>query len=44
MFLFGTEIDYVNEVFVPNLNEILNTKSACGCGESDPIDMEKVNG
>jgi len=45
MFLFGTEIDYVNEVFGSQF-EIRNpnTKSACGCGESIQFDMEKVNG
>ena len=44
MFLFGTEIDYVNEVFGSQF-EIRNpnTKSACGCGESIQFDMEKVN-
>ena len=45
MFLFGTEIDYVNEVFGSQF-EIRNpnTKSACGCGESIQFDMDKVNG
>ena len=45
MYLFGTEIDYVNEVFGSQFEiHNPNTKSACGCGESIQFDMEKVNG
>ena len=45
MFLFGTEIDYVNEVFGSQFEiNNPNTKSACGCGESIQFDMDKVNG
>ena len=45
MFLFGTEIDYVNEVFGSQFQiNNPNTKSACGCGESIQFDMDRVNG
>jgi len=45
MYLFGTEIDYVNEVFGSQFEiNNPNTKSACGCGESIQFDMDMING
>jgi iron-sulfur cluster assembly protein len=45
MYLFGTEIDYVNEVFGSQFEiHNPNTKSACGCGESIQFDMDRING
>ncbi len=43
MFLFGTEIDYVKQIFGSNF-EIRNpnAKSSCGCGVSVNFDMDKL--
>ena len=43
MFLFGTEIDYVKQIFGSNF-EIRNpnAKSSCGCGISVNFDMDKL--
>ena len=39
-YLFGTELDYVEEVFGAHFDiKNPNTKSACGCGESINFDM-----
>ena len=39
-YLFGTELDYVEEVFGSHFDiKNPNTKSACGCGESINFDM-----
>ena len=43
MFLFGTEIDYVSQIFGSNF-EIRNpnAKSSCGCGVSVNFDMDTL--
>jgi iron-sulfur cluster assembly protein len=43
MFLIGTEIDYVSQIFGSNF-EIRNpnAKSACGCGVSVNFDFDKL--
>ena len=39
-YLFGTELDYVEEVFGSHFDiKNPNTKSSCGCGESINFDM-----
>ena len=41
MFIIGTELDYVHEVFGSKFEiKNPNTKSACGCGESISFDKE----
>ena len=45
MYLLGTELDYVNEVWGSHFDiKNPNAKSACGCGESIQFDLEKING
>ena len=45
MYLLGTELDYVNEVWGSHFDiKNPNAKSSCGCGESIQFDLEKVNG
>ena len=43
MFLVGTEIDYVSQIFGSNF-EIRNpnAKSSCGCGVSVNFDFDKL--
>ena len=41
MFIIGTELDYVHEVFGSKFEiKNPNTKSACGCGESISFEKE----
>lgn len=44
LFLFGAEVDYVEQVF-GSMFEIRNpnASSSCGCGESVNIDMDKID-
>ena len=45
MFLLGTELDYVDEVWGAHFDiKNPNAKSACGCDESIQFDLEKING
>ena len=45
MFLLGTELDYVDEVWGAHFDiKNPNAKSSCGCGESIQFDMDKING
>ena len=43
MFLLGSELSYVKEVFGSQFNITSpKVKSSCGCGESVTFDMDKV--